>query len=226
MAFSNPTDYVGLSDEAMVLISSVENASTQEKEAKNDRGDIIARNIYGAVKNPSSEYRLAAALSKAITLGSVTTVGTDKIVLKSVSIKTSEGKAPEISAGGESIQDEGTVSSTVALGTVAVSVRHKAQILFASFTLAGTGCALNSCEADCTCEISKATKEGDCLAHDVSGAKVIVKATVIQTGATAPTITPATGWDLTAPVSVTSPDGDYETVTFSLTKSYAGTDPV
>lgn len=124
------------------------------------------------------------------------------------------------------IQAAGTVSSTYALGTIVCSVRHKAQILGSAFTLAGDGCSLNACDYQAECKVSRATVKGDTVAHDVSEGKAVVTATVVQSGETAPTVTPGEGWDLTSPVTVSSPDSDYQTVTFTLTKSLTGTDPV
>ena len=224
--WSNAVDYVGLADTALVLVSSTENRTSKTAEATDARGDIIARTVFGEGATPSCDYTLANDLSKAISLGTVTTVGTDKVVLKSISIKTSAGKAPEISANGETIQAAGTVSSTISLGTVAASTRHKAQIIGAAFTLAGTGCDLNDCTYTAECNLTKATKDGDCIAHDVSGGKVTVTATIVQSGSTKPTITAGEGYDMTAPVSVSAPDESYETVTVTLTKSLVGTDPV
>jgi len=226
MAFSVPVDYVGLADTALILKSSTENRTAQTAEAKDARGDFIAREVFGESATPSSEYVLATDLSKAITLGTVTTVGSDKVVLKSFSIKTAAGQAPTVSANGETIQAAGTVSSTIAAGTITCSVRHKAQILDGAFTLSGDGCSLNACDYTAECELTKATVEGEIKAHDVSGGRATVTATIVQSGATAPTITAGTDWDMTTPKSVTSPDGDYETWTVTLTKSLEGTDPV
>ena len=47
--------------------------------------------------------------------------------------------------------------------------------------------------------ITRATVSGDTVTHDVSGAEIVVSGTVQQTGATAPTIEAAEGWELTTP---------------------------
>ena len=226
MSLAVATDYFGLVDSALVLVSSTENRSAQNVEALDQRGDIISRDIFGEAFAPSCEYKLAADLSKAISLGTVSTVGTEKVVLNKLSIKTSAGAEPQISASGESIQDAGTASSTVALGTVTCSVRHKAQILGSAFTLSGTGCALNECSIDFEATISKATKAGEVLAHDVHGGKATVTATIIQSGATKPTITAGTDWDITSPLTESDPDSNVASWSVTLTKSFAGTDPV
>ena len=225
MAFSTPVDYVGLADTALTLISSTENKTAQTKEAVNDRGDIVAREVFGEQKTPSSDYKLAANLSKTITLGDLTTVGTDKVILKSISIKTSAGKAPELSANGITIQAAGTVSSTVDLGTVVCSVRHKAQIIDSAFTLSGTGADLNECTYTADCDVTTATKEGDVISHDVSGAKATVSATIVQSGSAVPVITAGTNWDITAPLTVSNPDSDYPSWTVTLVKSLESTEP-
>jgi len=226
MSLATQVDYFGLSDTNLKLISSTENKTTQAAEATDARGDFIVRDLYGESIAPSCEYKLAADLAKAISLGSVTSTGTKKVVLTKLSIKTSAGSEPQISASGESIQDAGTVSSTVALGTVAVSVRHKAQILASAFTLSGDGCALNECSIDYEATISKATKAGEVIAHDVHEGKATVSATIIQTGETKPVITAGTEWDITAPLTESDPDTAQASWTVSLTKSFEGTDPV
>jgi len=226
MALAVQTDYFGLADTALVLISSTENRSAQNVETPNERGDIISRDVFGESFAPSCEYKLQEDLSKAISLGNVSTVGTEKVVLTKLSIKTGAGKEPQISASGESIQDAGTATSTVALGTVVCSVRHKAQILGTAFTLSGTGCVLNECGIDYEAAITKTEKNGVVLVHDMSAGKATVQATILQTGSTKPSVTAAEGWDITSPLTESDPDSNVASWTVTLTKSFAGTDPV
>ena len=227
MALQSAIDYFGQADTELALKSSSENRTASSAEATNARGDFIARDVYGERYAPTATYELKAALSKAIALGSVNTpADLFPVVLNKLSIKTKAGMAPSLEFGGESIQEDGTVSSTIALGTVAVSVRHKAQILFAAFTLAGTGCELNECNADCSCKISRGEVNGDTLSHDVSEGVIKVTATIVQSGATAPTVTAGTGFDITSPLTCEDPDSEYRTWKIELTKSLTGTDPV
>jgi len=113
----------------------------------------------------------------------------------------------------------------VTLPAITLSPRHKAQILAGAFTLTGTGCNLTSCSLSVRANITRATVSGDTVAHDVSGAEIVVSGTVQQTGDTKPTIAAAEGWELTTPQSRENPDEGYIEWTFEATKAAASTEP-
>lgn len=225
--FSVPVEYFGQSGSSvLVLKSSTEGRDFAVKQtATDERGDIVARDLAGERISPSAVYNVKAAGDLSLVLGSVNTVDTDVVVLLGCDISTSAASAPEVTLSGESIQSGGTASSTVTLPAIALSPRHKAQILAGAFTLTGAGCNLTSCSLSARANITRATVSGDTVAHDVSGAEIVVSGTVQQTGATAPTIAAADGWELTTPQSKANPDEGYIEWTFEATKAAASAEP-
>ena len=226
--FSAPVEYFGQGSSTVIgLKSSTESRDYAVKVTATDaRGDIVARDLAGVRISPSAVYNVKAGGDLYLELGSVNTVDTDVVVLLGCDIRTSAASAPEVTLSGESIQTDGTASSTVELPAIALSPRHKAQILAGAFTLAGAGCNLTSCSLSARANITRATKSGDTVAHDVSGTEIVVSGTVQQTGATAPTIEAADGWELTTPKSKANPDEGYIEWTFEATKAAASTEPV
>ena len=186
----------------------------------------MTRDLAGERISPSAVYNVKAADDLSLVLGSVNTVETMAVVLLGCEISTGAATPPEVTLSGESIQSGGTASSTVTLPAITLSPRHKAQILAGAFTLAGAGCNLTSCSLSARANITRATKSGDTVAHDVSGAEIVVSGTVQQTGATAPTIEAAEEWELTTPQSKANPDEGYIEWTFEATKAaLASTEP-
>ena len=226
--FSAPVEYFGQGSSTVIgLKSSTESRDYAVKvTATDERGDIVARDLAGERISPSAVYNVIAAGNLSLVLGRVNTVDTDVVVLLGCDIRTSAASAPEVTLSGESIQTDGTASSTVTLPEITLSPRHKAQILAGAFTLTGTGCNLTSCSLSARANITRATKSGDTVAHDVSGTEIVVSGTVQQTGETAPTIAAGAGWELTTPKSKANPDEGYIEWTFEATKAAASTEPV
>jgi len=225
--FSTPVEYFGQGTSTVIgLKSSTENRDYAVKvTATDERGDIVARDLAGERISPSAVYNVKAAGDLSLVLGSVNTVDTDVVVLLGCDISTSAASAPEVTLSGESIQTGGTASSTVTLPAIALSPRHKAQILAGAFTLTGAGCNLTSCSLSARANITRATVSGDTVAHDVSGAEIVVSGTVQQTGATPPTIEAGSGWELTTPESKANPDEGYIEWTFECSKAAASAEP-
>lgn len=223
--FSTPVDYFNQDATPLKLKSSTENKTKQTKEASDERGDVVAREVYGEVSSPSCDFEVIASSNIDVELGSVNTEALVVYCLTGLSIQTAKATAPSVSMSGESLQAAATVSSTIAVGAIAISTLHKAQILDAAFTLGGTGAKLNTCTLDVSCNLSRATVAGDTVSHDVSGGKKVVKATIIQSGAAVPTITAGTGYAITGPLTCANPDEDYPTWTVELTKDVASVEP-
>jgi hypothetical protein len=225
--FSAPVEYFGQGASAVLeLKSSSEGRDYGVKTtAPDERGDIIARDLAGERIAPSGDYVVKAAGDLSLVLGSVNTVESDVVVLLGAEITTQAATAPAVALNGESIQTGGTVSSTVTLPAVTLSPRHKAQILAGAFTLSGDGCKLQSCSLAARANITRATVAGETVTHDVSGCELVVSGTVIQTGATAPTIAAAEGWELTTPEAKSNPDEGYIEWTFECTKAVASVEP-
>lgn len=225
--FSAPVEYFGQGSSTVIgLKSSTEGRDFAVKATATDaRGDIIARDVCGERISPSGVYNVIAAGDLSLVLGTVNTADTMVVVLLGCQISTAAASAPEVTLSGESIQTGGTASSTVTLPAITLSPRHKAQILADAFTLSGTGCDLTACSLSARANLTRATVDGETVTHDVSGTDIVVSGTVIQTGATAPTIAAETGWTLTTPVSKVNPDEGYIEWTFECSKSAESAEP-
>ena len=229
MALSTRIDYFGQSANAVIKqIDDDANAGFPVNvTAENERGDIIARDVSAAAQDaPSANFVCFAAGDVDLYLGAVTTYATSRIsCLNGISIQTAKATPAAVTLSGEELQAGATVSSTIAVGSITLSPRHKAQNLMSSFTLSGTGCHLISCGLECKGNITRATKDGVTLAHDISGASIIISATVVQSGATAPTIEATEGWKITKPKSQKNPDSGYTEWTFETTKDLTSVEP-
>jgi len=190
-----------------------------------ERGDNAAQDLAGLRDSPTATYGVKASGNVDLTFGTVNTVAAAKYCLNGLEISTKAATPPEVTLSGEQLQDDATASSTIPVGAIAVSVRHKAQILDGAFTLEGDGCKLIECSLSCKANITRATKDAETIAHDISGARKLVKATVKQYGATAPTVTPAGGYAFLSPDTDDNPDEDHTVHTFELYKDVASVEP-
>ena len=233
MAFIAKPDYFGLSTanatkDSLSLKSSSLNKSASVAEAKDDKGDVVAEEVFGEQASPSATYELKDDLDlDDITLGAVTTVDSKPYVLSSVSFNTAPAGVPEIQCGGEQVEPGATTanSTTIELPEMTLKKWHDAQILGSAFTLSGTGSYLNGCNYSAKCDVTKATVDGTIVAHDVQNGRIEVQATIVQTGSTAPTVTAAQGWVVTSPLTTDNPDEDYPTWTVTLTKYLTSAHP-
>ena len=229
MSFNTRIDYYGQSASTVLeLIGSSENASFPvNATANNERGDVIARDTSAVNREAATcDFKVKAAGDLTLSLGAVTTVSSIVHCLTGLSINTKAGTPPTVSLNGESLQAAATVSSTIAVGTIALKALHKAQILMGAFTLTGTGCYLDECSLECKAMLTRATKDGATLAHDVHGASIVVTGKVIQSGATAPTIAAESGWKITAPATHGEPDEqNFVEWSFAVTKDLTSAEP-
>jgi len=239
MAFIAKTDPFDLEvEDAIVCTETNDNASASMAEPTDEYGDAIAAAAfqYAPKMAPSASYKLAASCTISLELGAVTEYKNKRIALKSVTVNTSAGSEPTISASGEQVEDDdaGTCAGTFILDALAVGVCHKAQILDSAFTLAGSGCHVKSCSLTAECEIPATTKDGVTIAHAVVNGRVTVQVEILQVGATEPTVTnsiPQTGtaptivagngYKVASPLSCSNPDADYPVWTMTLVKHLA-----
>lgn len=225
MAFMSKTDYYNLTGDALVCITSGDGRSASLAQAKGANGEIVASQVYGETESPSCEYRLRAPLvtqkteesDTRIKLGKVVTLEDKKYVLGNFSISTAAGSAATVSASGEQVADDAEQGLTFALPPFSLPVSQHAQILFQAFSVDGSGCHLLSANYTGSVSITKATKDGVCLSHDVSEGKIEAAVTVTQTGTEKPILTPGTGWSVTSPLACSNPDSDYPTWSGTLT---------
>ena len=108
---------------------------------------------------------------------------------------------------------------TATLPGITVSGLHHAQT-FGAFSISGAGAHLTQSTWSAQCDVSPAEKDGQMLAHDIVGGTVTVTGTIQVSDASypVPTLSVASGWTITAPLTETNPDSNYPTYTFTITK--------
>lgn len=231
MAFISKPDYFGLATSvstSLTLKSSTLNKTASVAEATDEKGDVVAEEVFGDVASPSVTYELKADLDlDDITLGSITTVDSKPYVLSSVSFSTAPATVPEVQCSGEQVEAGATTanSTTIELPSISLKKWHDAQILGEAFSLSGTGCYLNGCNYTVSCDVTKATVDGVIVAHDVENGRIEVQVTIVQSGSTAPTVTAASGWVVTSPLTTDNPDEDYPSWTCTVTKYLTSVHP-
>ncbi len=203
------TDSAGLADTTLVLNGGSENKSIEKAEAMDAQGNVVARATYNPLSAPTTDYAVIGTFGLAgITLG---TKSASNNVLTGFNITTAAGSFPTISTTEQSVPAESAQEYTFTTPTADILGTKTAQILFAAFTLTGTGCHLNGCSATGSCTLaSAADADGVMIAFGVHGAKIEVTAEIVQTGATAPTVTAATDWIITSPLTMVEVNTDFK----------------
>lgn len=227
MAFNTVLDYFGLADGAKLACKgATENASATVVEAPlNDAGEVPAHEVLETQRAPSCEYEMLAAWARGaettpdpVQLGGVSTADDKTFILTGLNINTQAGSPPAISASGTQVKTGATEGDTFDIPAFSVLFKHTAQILWSAFTLAGSGCHLTTANYAASVTPSKGTVNGGTVSHDVVSGRITAQLTISQTGDTAPTLTPGTGWDVTAPLTKTKSDAQYPSWTCTLTK--------
>lgn len=222
MSWETKTDFCGLAEDGKLICKgSNENKSMQTLEKNGRLGQIAAAKYFATVAAPSCEYTIAAKVTKTgVKLGAITSVDGKKFALQSISIKTTAGSEPTFSGTSQQVED-GADASKCNYFTVpefSIDPDEIAQELFSAFTLTGSDCELTDCGAEISCTVNTSKVNGYPFASDVVGGKIVVSLTVGQYGETAPTVVPADGWQISAPMTSSDPDSDMPTWTCSLTK--------
>jgi len=223
MSWESKTDYCGLAINGKLIVkSSNENRSGQYLEKTGANGAICATKAFGTANaSPSNEYAVIDDISFTagqISLGAVTTQNQKKYMLQSVSVSTGSATEPTFSATCVQVEDGATTGNRFQVPAFDLSADDIAQILFAAFTLGGSGCELTQCNAEISCTVGLHTVNGDPKASDPHTAHLQVTATILQADTAAPTVTPGSGWDVSSPLSCDDPDADLPTWSVTLTK--------
>ena len=223
--FIEKNDYFGLADGTMLVCSSSEDGRSNEvASATGQDGTIVAHNVYGEKIAPSNEYVMkAVTFSKnegELAIGQIHKLEDNQtcICLGSLSIGTSAGSAPTISASGEQVEDDSSDNCVFKIPAFSLTKKHHAQILFNAFSFTGTGIHLKSASYDITASITKGVKEGKCLTHDVVEGKIACSVEFLSVSGNKPTLTPGDGWEVTSVPSSSNPDADWPTWSATLTK--------
>lgn len=224
MSWESKQDYCGLASASIVCKGANENRSGSYLEKTGEHGDIIATKAYGTANaSPSNEYAIKADATLSVVLGAVTEVDGKKYMLQSVSVGTGSATEPTLSATAVQVENGAATDNKFAAPALTLSPDDIAQFLFSGFTLSGDGCELTQCNAEISCTVGLTTVNGDPVASDPHTGHIQMSISVIQTGTAAPTVTPAKGWDLSAPLSCDDPDADLPTWTCSVSMPLAKT---
>jgi len=228
MAKGALTDFFGLAGTELKLTGGGENQSIQVVEAVDERGDQIAIDTYEQLKAPTNDFSVAADFDcTAITLG--TLKDNDALpgfVLTGFSINTGAGQAPTVSVSGEQVPTGSTQSNTYTTPAMTLKKDHKAQILFAAFTLSGSGVHLNTCSATGSCTLTRAYDDNaETIAWDVSKGQIEVTGEIVKSGETAPIFAAAANWTVVSPLTLTESNADYEKFSFTLRYTPASVAP-
>ena len=224
MSFQAKTDYFGLSTasgSSFVITDSSENKTAQTVNGHDEKGDIVAYEVFGETMAPSCSYVLKAdANLSSIVIGSPITVGSDKFTIVSVNISTSAGSPPKIDVSGEQIPSDTTHSDcTYTIPAATIKVCHHAQTLWSAFTLSGAGCYLTDASYTAGGTLTKASKDGDTVAFDISDGQLTATLTIQQTGSTEPSIQPGGNWYITSPLTKSCADSTLPSWSVTLTKN-------
>ena len=243
MAFLEKIDYYGVGTTyatALVLKGSTENKTASVYEAKNEKGDVVAREVYGETSAPSCSFEVKDDLVLALKLGAIHDHEGRKFCFGSMGIRTQLGSPASVDVGGSQVEDSATTetSTTIDFGYVKLSRFHDAQIpAFGSsatgtftpaFTLgdgAGTDFFLNDTQIDLAADISQAKAGGVCMNHDIQNGRCTVQGTIVQIGSKEPTLVMAEGWEVTSPLTRDGQDESQPTWKFTATKSFDSVHP-
>lgn len=217
MAFIAKTDYFGIAGSGISCVSNADGKTASVAEGHDAEGSIVAWTVYGETAAPTNTYVIGGSsnVSLSVVLGSI---GTDDSCLNNFQVDTSVGAPPSVTASGEKVESGASANCTYTIPSATVSPLHHAQILFGMFSVSGEGCHLQSASYTASATITKATKDGTCVAHDVTDAKIEAQVTVLQTGSATPSVTAGTGCVVTSPLACTNPDADYPTWSCTVTK--------
>lgn len=219
MAFKSKTDPFGIASETCIVASTADGASAQVAEARDENGTIVAQEVYGETVAPSADYAIKSATTfDNIVLGNVVAYGGKRVVLTSLTINTSAGGEPTISASGEGVgaTGSGECPARYAVPSFQLGPCHHAKILFSAFQIGSTGCYLQSANYTARVEVGTATVDGEIIAHGVYSGVLECQVEIVSTAGNTPTLTAGDGWVVTSPLSETNPNGDYATYSATL----------
>ena len=215
------TDYVGLATTGLELRSnSLGKSGTYLKKNKAD-GSIGASLLFGEIAAPSCDYVITGTVTPTgWALGKVHGSGSVPYALQSVTISTSAGGEPTVSANAVQIEAGATATAcTYPIPSITLSPEFHAQNFGAfSFTASET-LDLQDNSLTISADIAPVTINGEPKASDAVGGEAVASCTFWSASeTTAPAVTPGEGWELSAPWTCTGNDGDLFTWTASFSK--------
>ena len=227
-AFKSKNDYYGLGSLTNVeIVGTTENKSAQVAEAQGEDGFVVADLVYGEKSAPVCEYAVKGDVSLGtINLGTINEIDNKSFVMTEITVGTGAGQAPTLAASGQQIEDNATVACTASLAGISINGLHHAQT-FGAFTIGGQGAHLTQSNFTATAQVSTAEKDGDIIAHDITDGRITVNGTVVvaDNSYPTPTLSAASGWVVTAPLTETNSNASFPTYSFTITKYLTGTEP-
>ena len=247
MSWESKPDYCGLAidtagnngqgaDHSLPVKSATEGRQSQYLEKHGHLGDYKATKVFGNRASPSNSYTVAGEVTiTGKALGTVNTVDAKKYALESVKWSTGADSEPTFEASAQQVADDGATRNTFVIPEFKISPDHVAQIpafkwasdgdFVPAFSLPeGTqqaaknvGVELTQVSGEISCSVKTNDKNGDPKAHDVTNGHIVLQLTLGQYGTGKPELTPAAGWDLSAPLTCEDPDSDMPTWTATLT---------
>ena len=229
-SFTDKKDYYGLTANSapLAVISDDDGASNEYNEYTGQDGAFVDEIAYGDKMEPSNDLELTgdwAIADGAVKLGGVTTIDTKKFALGELSIETTAGELPKISASGKQVQSGATTTRYFAIPAATVKNDESAQILWGAFELSGSGCHLQSAKYKASAELPTADKDGFPLAFGVAKGAIECQIEVTQCGTTAPTLTAGENWHVSQKLKCSNPDSDCPTWTATLRRHLTLTVP-
>lgn len=220
-SFTDKKDYYALTANSAPLdvITDDDGASNGYNEYVGQNGALIDDIAYGAKLAPSNTFVLTddwTIAADTIKLGGVSTLDTKKFALEELDIETTAGELPNISASGKEVQSGAATKRYFAVPAVTIVNDTSAQILWEAFTLAGTGCHLQSAKYKLTANVPTSDKNGLPLAFGVSRGVIECQVEITQCDSTAPTLTAGSGWTISQKLKCSNPDSDCPTWTATL----------
>lgn len=225
MALKAKTDYYNLSASGWEVSDTSENRTIgYNAQAQGPDGFIVAVDAGGENIAPEVNYvATSQATLNGVVLGSVSTILNKQVALGGITINTSAGAAPTMTASGSQIEDNGTAHCTCTLSGVTVSPLYHAQT-FGLFTV--TNGQLTQSTLTIDANIATTTIDGTIKSSDLVGGTLQITGTVIGVSDTGvistPTVTIGTpsgsvgAGVMTQPLTETNPNGDFPSYSFTI----------
>ena len=254
--FNAGIDYFGLEEatsNALKVKSSAENRSKQSASGANSYGDIKAVDSWGETAAPTAEYQVVSECTSASFADIGGTIleagnGFDKpLCFGGLSVSTSNGTAPTMSANGQLVQAGATRLRKYSPVGFRVLPRHRAQDFVGTWSgETFTPCmsikkgsvaasdiddyGLESVSGDIMpIEFTLGQPKGETVNYDLHGGTATISYTMNWYASTAPTIelsadADAAGFTMSAPVGKSDPEGGYTQYTWSVSIPMVGSE--
>lgn len=233
MAIPAKTDYCGLATtfaNSLVTVADEENPSPSKYQPQGQDGSFIATEVYGEDAAPTNTYKLKADIDADagdLVLNSVTTIDGKKYALEQVTISTSGGAAPAITATCRRVEAGATDAANCLYEIPAFVLKRiqHAQDIFSALTLTGSGSVFTQLDATIGCTVNPESANGILIASDANSGAITITGTILQSGTTAPTLSAGTGWTITQTPACSNPENQYKSYSFEVQKILAKTAP-